>query len=173
MEINKVFQSEGVEGIKQTLRAMRTMILLTDQNRIIKEQAIRIIADVAPNDELGQITTIFSWVQKNMKYVRDIYGVEELTRPDRVVYNILNGEVSHSCDCDDYAMLLSALLRSIGFSTRVEALAVQSTEGYDHARAAVFSKVKNTWLPLEGTRPGVQPGYGLPSRLPILAVEIS
>lgn len=172
MDINKLFQHQGVPGIKQTLKAMRTLILLTDQNRIIKTKAKEIVADISPNDELGQINAIFSWVQKNMKYVRDIYGVEELTRPDRVVYNILNGEVSHSSDCDDYAMLLSALLRSIGFSTRVEAVAVQTTEGYDHARAAVFSRVKNEWLVLEGTRPGVQPGFRLPSKLEILAVEV-
>ena len=172
MAIKKIFQRDGDAGIKQTLENMSALVTATDENRTIKEKARQIISDLNPDDELGQIRAIFAWVQSNLKYVRDIYGVEELTRPDRVVYNIDNGKDTHSSNCADFAKLLSALLRSVGFRTRVEAIAFYTPDGYDHARCAVYSQTLNEWLPLEGTRPGVEIGFGLESKKTILGLEI-
>jgi transglutaminase-like putative cysteine protease len=171
MNITKIWQSDGEEGIKQTLKHMRELVIATDANRVIKQKAREIISGIRPNDEMGQIAAIFNWVRSHMEYVRDIYGVEELTAPDKIVTSMLSGTNEYSSDCDDYAMLLSALLRAVGFRTRLEALAVGQPEGYDHARAAVFVKTLNKWIPLEGTKPNVAPGFGLKSQKPILALE--
>jgi len=171
-KIAKVWQAEGTAGIVQTLKAMRSLIIASDSTREVKTQAKAIIAPFKPDDEAGQVNAIFDWVELNMLYVRDIYDVEELTRPDRVVCNINNHLDTHSSDCDDFAMLLCALLRSVGFKTRVEALAIQSDKGYDHARAAVYMGSLNCWWPLEATRPGMRPGTGMESKLEILGLEI-
>jgi len=171
MNITKVWQEEGEEGVKQTLERMRQFIIESDENRIIKQKAREIVDGIPPNDELRQIQAIFDWVRANLKYVRDIYGVEEVTRPDKIVHSIANNLNEHSSDCDDFAVLLSALLRAIGFRTRLEALAVNQDIGYDHARAAVFVQSLDRWLPLEGTKPNVVPGFGLKSRRPIWALE--
>ena len=171
MNITKVWQSSGEAGIKQTLQRMRELVIQSDENRDIKQKAREIISGIPPNNQEAQVQAIFSWVRKNLEYVRDIYGVEELTRPDKIVHSVLNGLNIHSSDCDDFAMLLSSLLRAVGFRTRLEALAVNQPEGYDHARAAVYMDKLNKWWPLEGTKPNVAPGYGLSSKKPILALE--
>jgi len=171
-KIKKVWQAGGDAGIIQTLKAMRQLIIASDATREIKTTAKKIIAGISPGNETAQVDAIFDWVQQNLKYVRDIYDVEELTQPDRIAYNINNQLDSHSSDCDDFAMLLCALLRSVGFKTRVEALAIQSVEGYDHARAAVYIEHLNGWWPLEATRPGMKPGVGLDSKKEILGLEV-
>jgi transglutaminase-like putative cysteine protease len=169
---HKIGQSRGEEGIKETLVAMRKLVFASDDNRIIKEKARKLIAGISPSDFRGQIEAIFRWVQKKMSYVRDYRGVEELTRPDRIVYNLDNNIETHSSDCDDFAMVLAALLRSIGFTTRFEAVAVKTSEGYDHARVAVYSVEDNGWLVLEGTRKNANPGFRLPSNKPVLTLEL-
>ena len=172
MNITKVWQSDGEAGIKQTLRRMQELVISSDANRVIKQKAREIILKLSPTDELGQIQAIFRWVQQNLMYVRDIYGVEEITSPDKIVHSVINGLNQHSSDCDDFAILLSALLRAVGFRTRIEALAINQADGYDHARAAVFVKTLNKWWPLEGTKSAVEAGYGLPSKMTILAMEV-
>lgn len=171
MNITKVWQSDGEKGIKQTLERMREFVISSDADRVIKQKAREIISGIRPNDEIAQIQAIFDWTRRNMEYVRDIYGVEELTRPDKIVYSIMKGLNQHSSDCDDFAMVLSALLRAVGFRTRLEALAVNGPDGYDHARAAVYVKSLDKWWPLEGTKPNVAPGFGLKSQRPILGLE--
>jgi transglutaminase-like putative cysteine protease len=147
---------------------MKEMVQKTDKDRIVKETASALIAKIQPQNLLMQVKVITGWVRRNLHYVRDIYGVEELTNPVSVLYNIRAKKNSHSSDCDDYAMLLAALFRSVGFPTRLEALAVNNTQ-YDHARVSVL--IGDTWYPVEGTK-NTEVGYGLQSRLPIMAVEI-
>lgn len=172
MNVEKVWQMRGRAGTEQTLMRMRDQILASDASRAVKAKAREVTAHLQPNDELGQIGAVYAWIKDNVRYVRDTYGVEELTRPDRIVLNLEAREETHSSDCDDMAMLGSAMLRSLGFQTRVEALAVNQDRGYDHARVAVFSRTLDRWLPLELTKPGAPVGFGLPSKLPILAVEV-
>lgn len=168
----KTEQGKGDEGIKNTLIAMKQLVIDTDQNRIVKQTAQKIIKNISPTDHIGQIKAIFSWVKNNMKYVRDIRGVEELTRPDITIQSIEKGEYLHSADCDDFAMLLSALLRAVGFQTRLEAVAIKSDKQYDHARVSVYNPDTAKWICLEGTKKNSEIGYKLPSKRPPLGVIV-
>ena len=172
MNVSFFVQSDGDKGISQTLIQMRDAILASDKTRVIKTKARELITGIAPNDEVGQVTAVFTWVRDNIPYVRDIYGVEEITQPDRLLESFMSKKNDYSSDCDDKAMLVSALLRSIGFRTRVEALAINQPTGYDHARAAVFMQSKGVWWPLETTKPGISAGVGLQSQRPILGLEV-
>lgn len=172
MKVQRIGQSPGDDGIRETLLTMQKLIFASDKNRVIKDTARRIIAGLSPADELGQIAAVFAWVKKNMRYVRDYYNIEELTGPDQIVYNIRNGYETHSSDCDDFAMVEAALLRSIGFKTRLEAVAVRNPLNYNHARVSVYSQKLERWIPLEGTKPGSFVGYALPSERNILTLEV-
>lgn len=160
--------SDGDEGVRSTLLHMKEMVLKTDKDRTVKQTAVDLIKNIPPQNLLMQAKTITGWVRRNLHYVRDIYGVEELTNPVTVLYNIKAKKNSHSSDCDDYAMLLSALLRSVGFPTRLEAVATNGPF-YDHARVSV--NIGGHWLPIEGTR-NLPVGVGLQTQLPVMAVEI-
>lgn len=169
--LSKVFIGNSKTSVEQTLLRMKELIIKSDtddKERLVKSTAKNIVAAVPTNDYLGQIKHVVGWVRRNLRYCRDIYGVEELTSPYRVLYNIQAGKNTHSSDCDDFAMLIAALLRSLGFRTRLEAVAVMSPR-YDHARTAVF--IGGDWCVIEGTK-NVPVGYAQKSRLPTMYVEV-
>ena len=97
---------------------------------------------------VGQIKALHRYVQKRIQYVRDIRGVETIATP---LVTIQTGQG----DCDDQAVLLAALLESIGHRTRFVAIKQNSFGPFVH----VFTEAKigPEWIPLETTenmRPG-------------------
>ena len=170
--IRKIYQSSGEKGIKEVLIKMKDLIISSDNSRVVKQKAISIIKNVRPDDEYSQIDRIFQWVKDNVKYVRDISGVEELTAPQQILISLNKGIIDFSSDCDDMAMLLSALLRSVGFKTRLEIVALKSDKEYDHARVSVFYNKRKMWLPLEATFKFSRIGDGFASKRNILTLEI-
>lgn len=58
---------------------------------------------------------LHAFVRDAIRYVRDIRGVETLHTPERVLKQ-------RAGDCDDKAMLLVALLESIGHTARFRAV---------------------------------------------------
>lgn len=164
--INKVGLNGGTLGIEQTLIAMRDLIVASDLHREVKDKAAEIIQNVQPTETRAQIDAIVAWVRAHMKYVRDIRGVEEVSAP-WVLLGKIQLQNSAYGDCDDYATLLGALLRAVGFRTRLEALAVEE-DRYNHARMAVYDG--GEWLAVEGTKPWPL-GDRYPSNLDVLYVE--
>lgn len=148
MKITKVYLSSGPAGIAETLKLMRVQVIKGDVERIVKDTATSIIKGIPPEDLLKQIEAITGWVRKHLKYVKDVNGVEELIAP-HILLDKIAKEGTAFGDCDDFTMLLSALLRAVGFKTRMEAVGVKSS-AYNHARLAVW--YNNSWVSIEGTR---------------------
>lgn len=166
--ISKREVGKGSQAVGTTLLYMKKLIINSDRDRIVKETARNIIKDLDPRDHAGQVKAVVAWVRRKFKYVRDIYGTEELTDPVRILYNIQQGVNSHSSDCDDFAVLISALLRVIGFRTRLEAVGVDAPY-YNHARLSVF--LNGDWQTIEGTK-NTPVGYAQPSQTQIMVVEV-
>jgi transglutaminase-like putative cysteine protease len=175
MKMEKIALSGGDQGIKEILLKMKEMVLksdLDDTDRIVKRYAKSIIAKVPITDELAQINAILQWVRENIRYTPDIYQVEEITSPHILLSMFEKGNMGFSSDCDDMALLTASLLRSIGFKTRLEAVAIKHKDRYDHARVSVFSNTYKKWLPLEPTSKSLPIGKGFKSYKNILAVEL-
>jgi len=151
VSIEKVGISEGPAGIAQTLVYMRDLVVESDAHREVKETAVEIIRGIDPNDYRAQVKAVVDWVRNHVDYVKDIHGVEEIQAPHVHLAAIKEKGKSYG-DCDDFAVLESALLRAIGFQTRLEALAV-GADRYNHARMAVFTGPNSEdWLAIEGTQ---------------------
>lgn len=121
-----------------------------DPRMMIRNQAIEITRACPSKDFRCEILAIYEWVDENIRFVRDINGVETLQTPERTL-DLAVG------DCDDHAILLSALLESIGHPTRFAALGFQPGH-FSH----VFAETKigrEKWLSLETTVPGAFPGW--------------
>lgn len=80
-----------------------------------------------PKDYEGEARILHAFVRDHMRYVRDVEGVETLQTPVQSLY-VMSG------DCDDKAMLLNALLGSIGFETRFCAIGVRD-QPFSHVMA--------------------------------------
>jgi transglutaminase-like putative cysteine protease len=139
---------------------MRDLVKKSDNYRIVKNTAAYLIKDIDPRNKPNQIRAIFNYVQTYMRYVADIAKVEEITAPWLHLAKIAKQGWSFG-DCDDFATLTAALLRSVGFQMAFSAIATgRKGELFDHVRAQV--KFNDQWLPLEATAKGREPGWTLP-----------
>lgn len=174
MNVEERYIRYGKKGIIDILLAMKEVVLKNekyDTNLITKETAKRITYSRRPTDEIGIITDIFNWVRSNIKYYRDSKGREEITYPYIILSAIREGRLNFTSDCDDIAVLLASMLKSLGFKVRLEIIALNKSV-YNHARVSVYSEKLKRWLPLEGTSKSLVVGQGFKSRLPILSAEI-
>ena len=145
---------------------MRGLVYKSDGYRIVKNTAAYLIRDIDPRDYENQVKAIFEYVLRNMRYVRDVNGVEEIRAPWLHLASVAGQGWSWG-DCDDMATLLSALLRAIGFDTAFSAIASgRRGEIYDHVRAIV--RLGGQWVSLEATAKNRPMGWSLPKVREIL-----
>ena len=132
----------GASGIHATLRLMRDIVRQYKTNLSIRHFAMQLVANVPDKDFEGEVYAVFSWVRDNIRYTRDVNGVETLQTPDKTI-QLGQG------DCDDQAVLVSSLLESIGFQTRFTAIGFQPGI-YQHVFCEVMM-LDHSWIPLETT----------------------
>lgn len=131
------------------LDTLNLMAELTKNGRrspAIREKAVELTAFLPQKDRVGEVRAIFEFVRDEIRYVRDIQGIETVHMPEIVLENAAG-------DCDDKAMLLASLLGSVGYSTRFVAMG-QAPGAYTH----VYLEVKmgrdwSTAVALDATEP--------------------
>ena len=107
----------------------------------IRQTALALTNALPQKDWMGEVRALHSFVRDNIRYVRDINGVETVQTPLRTLEN-------EAGDCDDKSLLVATLLETIGFPTRFVAMAF-SPGKYSHVLPEV--KVGRRWIPLETT----------------------
>ena len=112
----------------------------------VRQHALQICA--AAEDK---ITAIYEWVKRNIYYVSDPVNIELFTSPVRLIQEYKQGK-SPAGDCDDCAILVTALCRSVGIPANV-ILVDSAGEGIDHAISQVWSEKLNCWLVIDTTSP--------------------
>lgn len=133
----------GPEGVRVTLRVMADLASQAKADPLLREQALAIVAAVPAKDRVGEARAVFEWVQRRIRYVGDVRGVETVQIPRKTL------EYEQG-DCDDMATLLAALLESIGHEVRF--VAMGTTPGrFSH----VFSEVllDGDWVAMDPTEP--------------------
>lgn len=133
----------GLSGIADTLRYMKQA---TDQFKThpqIRELALRLTRNLQQKDYHAEIKTLFDYVQKRIRYVKDINGVETLQTPIKTLeYG--------AGDCDDKSMLLAALVESLGHQTRFRAIGMRPGQ---LSHVSVEALINGQWVNLETTEP--------------------
>lgn len=81
----------------------------------IRELALAILGAVPGKDFRGEIDRLFVWVRDNIRYTRDVRGIETVQTPEKTL-EYMQG------DCDDQVTLLASLLESVGIQTRFKAV---------------------------------------------------
>jgi len=99
------------------------------------------IVSAVPNKQYAaEARAIQEWVRGNIRYTRDINGVETLQVPEKTL------EYKQG-DCDDHAVLVAALLESIGHPARFRAIAT----GRNFSHVFTETKIGPRWLSVETT----------------------
>lgn len=131
----------GVEGIRATLRMMGNLVAKGKKNIVVRQMAAKLTSKLRQKDWMGEITVLHKFVRDNIRYVRDIRGVETIHSPEQIL-------LQEYGDCDDKSLLLASLLESIGHPTRFVAVGKERNK---FCHVLVETKVGDKWLPLETT----------------------
>ncbi|MGH6636618.1 MAG: transglutaminase-like domain-containing protein, partial [Gammaproteobacteria bacterium] len=120
----------GYVGTLKTVQHIIDLLKRGAKDFYIRQTAIDILLQrgVKPKDYLGEIKALFEWVQQNVRYTKDTFRVEVLHSPRRMLQ-------LRAGDCDDMAILLGAMLESIGHPARLV------LTGPDPLKPDVFSHI--------------------------------
>jgi hypothetical protein len=138
-----VDQKGGKAGIEQTLKYMRDLKNAYKINPVVRGLAMSLVAQLPQKDYKSEILILTAYVKNQVRYTRDIAGVETLQTPLKTL------EFGQG-DCDDKSMLLAAMLESIGHHCRFRAVGMKKND-FCHVFPEVMYQGK--WLALETTEP--------------------
>lgn len=133
--------ARGKRGTRQTLELMKSIVNRFKTNIKMREFAQRIIDGVEQKNWLGEAEAIQNWVRDNVRYTRDVSGVETIATPDHTLY-------TRHGDCDDQSILVATMLESVGHPTRFAAVGTRPGI-LSHVYTEV--KIDGEWLPVETT----------------------
>lgn len=134
---------DGKAGTVATLKVMREVTKAGKTSLPVRNTALSIISALPQKDWFNEVKLLHKYVRDQVRYVRDIRGVETVQTPD-VTLKLKAG------DCDDKSVLLASLLESIGHPTRFVAIGFAPD---DFVHVYVESRIGTGWIPLETTEP--------------------
>ncbi len=144
--------SEGRQGTFETLKMMCALVREWKKNIHIRDLALQLTASDEEKNFYSEIESVFNYVRDQIRYTQDTTDVEGLNTPDLTIQ-------LQAGDCDDKAVLLSALLESIGHKCAFRAVGFDNCpESLSHV--LVLTKVGSEWVSLDATehvRMGWQP----------------
>lgn len=123
----------------------------------VRNRALAITRGLRPKDFRSEACACLAWVKANIRYVRDMRAAEVLHDPVTLLgfpgwqagdFQLVPDAMAG--DCDDMALLLSALLESIGHQTRFIAVAY-APDQFSHVW--LQDRIDGSWLDLEATEP--------------------
>lgn len=153
--------SPGIQGVKETLKIMRRVVLDFRHNPAVVQLAHQLTAHVGEKDWATEAAALFFYVRDEIRYTLDSNGAEVLQTPERLLS-------TRQGDCDDKATLLAALLEAKGHPARFVAV------GFEPgvlSHVLVETKIGDVWYPLETTEK-VEPGWYPPNVVQRYVVNI-
>jgi transglutaminase-like putative cysteine protease len=137
---------QGSRGTLVTARLIAALIRDGAKDFYVRQRAIQIFRqrNVRPRDRYGEIRALFDWVQRNVRYTRDIFRVELLHTARRMLE-------LRAGDCDDMTILLGAMLVSTGHPVRLVLAGFRPNR--PHAYSHVYPEVllDGRWVPIDAS----------------------
>ena len=128
-------------GNLETVKVMRSLARERMTHPKVRQLALNIISGgaIGSHNYLDEAQILGEFVQKNVRYVRDPHGVEQLHDPLYMIQKIEEGTAQG--DCDDQALLLATLLLSIGAQPYFAMVRYTTNGGsYNHIYTVVYEK---------------------------------
>lgn len=130
-------------SVYDTIRYMIQFAKEYSKNLDVRNIAEQQCRGLEPGDYSSEILAIHYWVDKNIRYIRDIDNAEFLKTPLRTIQ-------SGTGDCDDIATLMAAMMISVGNIVRFAIVDLSSGGGvvpnYSHVFCQVFLPDSNQWI---------------------------
>ncbi len=122
----------NIKGNYQTVSAMKSVAVKRSGDPRVRQMAVMILNNynVKSHNYRDESIAVGDFVKKNMAYVRDPRGIEQLQDPVKMVNDIVNGVARG--DCDDMSLLIVTLLLSIGHDPRLRAIRYSPRGPFNH-----------------------------------------
>jgi transglutaminase-like putative cysteine protease len=148
----------GDAGIRLTIARMMDLAQSKEgaMNPQVRAWALAATASAPDRDDYAQAAAIFDAVHRGIRF-RGEY--------DETIQSPLTTLQLQAGDCDDHAILLAALLRSIGIPARFETVATDASKEFSHVFTVAGVRQNGRvvrWLPLDTTVPQSYPGWKAP-----------
>lgn len=156
MKIEYYPNMTGMAGTQRTINVMERLIKEGTRDATVIDTAQQLVRGVNQKDYFAQAQKLFSFIRNKVQYVRDPVGVEFVKTPLKTLYD-------RTGDCDDQAVLFSALARAIGFRTRLKA--IKSDPRWPSEFSHVYSQVQipgKGWVTADTIVPGKSLGWEAP-----------
>lgn len=131
---------------ESTLVEMRRLAQEAQWDPALRELANEITRGVWPNDYISEYAALLNWVRRNIRYTRDPATMEQVQSP-RATLELRSG------DCDDYAVLLAALVGVIGGQSRFVAGAFRRGSSgapvLSHVWCSALDPTSGAWVALD------------------------
>lgn len=137
---------KGTPGTLATARLIAQMIRDGARDFYVRQKAIKIFreAGARPKDRWGEVCALFHWVRNNIRYTRDIFRVELLHTPRRMLE-------LQAGDCDDMTILLGAMLMSTGHPVRLALTGFRPHKPHAYTHIYPEVNVRGKWIALDAT----------------------
>jgi transglutaminase-like putative cysteine protease len=137
---------KGTRGTLVTARLIARMVRDGAKDFYVRQKAIQIFREAgAPaKDRFGEVCALFHWVRNNIRYTRDIFRVELLHTPRRMLE-------LRAGDCDDMTILLGAMLMSTGHPARLVLAGFRPHKPHSYSHIYLEANVRGKWIALDAT----------------------
>ena len=137
---------KGKTGTLVTARLIAQMIRDGAKDFCVRQKAIQIFRESgAPaKDRWAEVCALFHWVRSNIRYTRDIFRVELLHAPRRMLE-------LQAGDCDDMTILLGAMLMSTGHPVRLVLAGFRANKPHSYSHIYLEAGVRGKWIGLDAT----------------------
>jgi hypothetical protein len=151
--------ADGDAGTAQTVALIRRLVEEGKRDEMVNRTAIEMVrrGGAFGYDKMRQGRAIYDGVLRGIGYVPDPVG-KELLRPARAILEVRAG------DCDEInAILLPALLESVGIEARLVTIAAHPAAPSEFTHVYCEANIDGRWIPMDAARKGARWG-NTPSR---------
>lgn len=147
----------GDQGIAVTIAMMQMAaaglppLWLGQKNPQIRQLALSIVSGVANNDSAGERAAVYQWVKGNIHFRGEL---DETVQTPEVTLKFAAG------DCDDFSVLIAALLGSIGVQWEFRTVATGAKgNDFTHVYPVILDNQSGEWVALDATVSQAYPGW--------------
>ena|SRR5437867_253491 len=139
---------KGRTGTLTTARIIAQLVRQGAKDFYVRQRAIQIfrIYRVPAKDRFGEVSALFDWVRRNIRYTRDIFRVELLHTARRMLE-------LRAGDCDDMTILLGAMLLSTGHPVRLVLVGFRPHRPHFYSHIYPEALIGGRWIALDATMP--------------------
>lgn len=100
------------------------------ENPLVRNEAVALVARYPGDYTIDQISLIYAYLKDDWRYVRDPRGIDYYMYANETLKVGEKADCVGAGDCDDFAILMAALVESIGGTTRIVLAHNNSTGGH-------------------------------------------